>query len=422
MYKKNFLFAVCLVFIFLPLVVCQAATVSAPTIVSIQKISSNECFINGLTKSGTDVFIFLNGAFVGSAVVKDQPGAASSNFVYQLKQKTSLEKKVVTALARDSKTLVISDYSAPMIITAETNQTGSGSETKTLSAPTLISPNTATIIGKSRPTIIGYTVGGTNVEIFIDEVYAGETGTTSDSLITANFSFVPDRDLAVGQHQVFAVAKNEKEQRSTASELLTFNIEDKLPAPILEEPIANQDNLYKPLFVGLTYNQTAVFVYVDDKLAGQAKVEKKEAGVTSFAYQVQEPLTKGGHLVYTVAIDQRGKESDHSNYVYFFAGERTAAETASSDDSVNKTGGDDLSPILDNQKDSATADDGGMINESKEKQGALKWNVVVFLGFLIAVIAWIFWVNRELIKEKRKRNQDQEKAKESEKKQTDKLI
>lgn len=420
MFKKNILFVVCLVFIFLPLVVCQAATVSAPTIVSIQKSSSNECFINGLTKSGTDVFIFLNGAFVGSAVVKDQPGAASSNFVYQLKQKTSLEKKVVTALARDSKTLVISDYSAPMIITAETNQTGSGSETKTLSAPTLISPNTATIVGKSRPTIIGYTVGGTNVEIFIDEVYVGETGTTSDSLITANFSFVPDRDLAVGQHQVFAVAKNEKEQRSTASELLTFNIEDKLPAPILEEPIANQDNLYKPLFVGLTYNQTAVFVYVDDKLAGQAKVEKKEAGVTSFAYQVQEPLTKGGHLVYTVAIDQRGKESDHSNYVYFFAGERTAAD--SSDNSADKTGSDDISPILDNQKDLATADDGGMINESKEKQGALKWNVVVFLGFLIAVIAWIFWVNRELIKEKRKRNQDQEKAKESKKEQTDKLI
>lgn len=422
MLKKNLFFVVCLVFIFLPLVVCQAATFAAPTIVSIQKISSNECSITGVTKSGTDVFIFLNGAFVGSAVVKDQPGVASSNFVYQLKQKTSLEKKVVTALARDSKTLVISDYSAPMIITAETNQTGSGSETKTLSAPTLISPNTATIIGKSRPTIIGYTVGGTNVEIFIDEVYVGETGTTSDSLITANFSFVPDNDLAVGQHQVFAVAKNEKEQRSTASEPLTFNIEDKLPAPILEEPIANQDNLYKPLFVGLTYSQTGVFIYVDDKLVGRAKVEKKESGVTSFAYQVQEPLTKGGHLVYTVAIDQRGKESDRSNYVYFFAGERTAAEAASSDNSTDKTGSDDLSPILDNQKDSATADDGGMINESKEKQGALKWNIVIFLGFLIAVIAWIFWVNRELIKEKRKRNQDQDKVKESEKEQTDKLI
>jgi len=426
MFKKNILFVVCLVFIFLPLVVCQAATVSAPTIVSIQKISSNECSITGVTKSGTDVFIFLNGAFVGSAVVKDQPGVASSNFVYQLKQKTSLEKKVVTALARDSKTLVISDYSATMIITAETNQTGSGSETKTLSAPTLISPNTATIIGKSRPTIIGYTVGGTNVEIFIDEVYVGETGTTSDSLITANFSFVPDNDLAVGQHQVFAVAKNEKEQRSTASEPLTFNIEDKLPAPILEEPIANQDNLYKPLFVGLTYSQTGVFIYVDDKLVGRAKVEKKESGVTSFAYQVQEPLTKGGHLVYTVAIDQRGKESDRSNYIYYLVGE--SGEPMITDQAVEEIDGsskeqesrteDELAGILKPGEDQEKNAGAGMINEARENIASLKWNVAIFLSFLLAVIVWIFWVNRELIKEKSKQNQDGN----SEENKQDKLI
>ncbi len=384
--------------------------------------SEKERIIFGSTEKGTDVFIFLDGLFVGSAQPGRELGADKIGFSFYLKRDIKLDGRTVTALARDSKTLIISDYSASVVISGESGR-ASGEGAKEVPAPTLVSPNISAVIGKSRPTIFGFARGGNNVEIYIDGVYAGDTGTTSDKLFTASFTFVPASDLAVGQHQVYAVAKNDQGQRSTVSELLIFNIGEKLPAPILEDPIINLDNSDLPLFVGLTYSNTSVFVYVDDQLIGQAKVENRDSGVTSFAYQLQQPLTRGGHLVYTVAIDKKGKESDHSNYVYFFAGENlepVITEEAVTDIAEAQNESDnELAAILD-QKGSTDKDSGGMINEAKEKQAALKWNIVVFLAFLLAVIGWIFWVNRELIKEKRKQNQSDNKSAEENKQ--DKLI
>ena len=42
----------------------------------------------------------------------------------------------------------------------------------------------------------------------------------------------------------------------------------------------------------------------------------------------------------------------------------------------------------------------GAINESQKQQGKLNVNLIIFIAFLFAIIVWIFWVNRELIKER----------------------
>ena len=49
---------------------------------------------------------------------------------------------------------------------------------------------------------------------------------------------------------------------------------------------------------------------------------------------------------------------------------------------------------------------GGAINENKIKQGKLRIDLMIFLLFFVGVLSWLFWVNRELIKEKRKQNQE----------------
>jgi cbb3-type cytochrome oxidase subunit 3 len=51
-----------------------------------------------------------------------------------------------------------------------------------------------------------------------------------------------------------------------------------------------------------------------------------------------------------------------------------------------------------------TTQQSGLIDESQEQQSKLKLNLIIFILFLIAVVVWIFWVNRELIKERRERN------------------
>ncbi len=75
-----------------------------------------------------------------------------------------------------------------------------------------------------------------------------------------------------------------------------------------------------------------------------------------------------------------------------------------------------MSDIL-KQKQAVNKGKSGMVDESKEMQGKLKWNLIIFILFLIAVIVWIFWVNRELIKEKREQNKKTE-----EKNNQDKLV
>jgi len=429
MFKKYLFFGLCfIVFGSYSFNVCRAAGIPAPTLISVSSGENQVRTIVGLTKTNTDVFIFLDGLFVGSAQVKQKRDTDASSFVYYLSQDLKTGNHTITALARDSQTFVASSYSKPATITVgftPSSNIATGS-TENVPAPILISPDVTAVIGKSRPTITGLTIGGSNVEIYIDGQYAGDTGTTTSIYRTANFAFIPTSDLSVGRHQVYAIAKNDKSERSSISELLSFYIEDKLPAPTLTEPITDENNPDKPFIVGLVRDQSKVFVYIDDKLAGQAKIENKKGDVVSFVYQPALALTKGGHLIYTVAIDQRGKESDRSNYVYYLAGE--SAEPMITDQAEEESGGsindqdekavDELAGILKSEEEKEENDGAGMINETKENIASLKWNVVIFLSFLLAVIVWIFWVNRELIKEKRKQNQ----AETGEENKQDKLI
>ena len=50
-----------------------------------------------------------------------------------------------------------------------------------------------------------------------------------------------------------------------------------------------------------------------------------------------------------------------------------------------------------------------MIDEDKTGQSKLKLNLVIFIAFLLGIIIWVFWVNKELIKERRAKYKDEDK-------------
>ena len=56
-----------------------------------------------------------------------------------------------------------------------------------------------------------------------------------------------------------------------------------------------------------------------------------------------------------------------------------------------------------------TKSDRGMINEGKENQGRLKLDLILFILFLLGVVAWLLWVNRELVKERRAQTEAEDK-------------
>lgn len=329
-------------------------------------------------------------------------------------------------------------------------------------APTLLGPDETALIGAPKPKISGLTASGTAVYIYIDGVFNGRTDILTHDSGTANFAYSPFLNLSVGAHTVWAVAKDSGGAKSGISNILHFVIEKPYPAPTLIKTTVNKNTVYeKPYISGLAKNNSQIKVYIDKKLFGEFKVKNDDSGTANFAYLPFLPLKEGRHIAYSTAVDERGKESAWSNILYFtvkrplepsislvaaseaeFVEEdktkadilktepeiikdttkptdkeikkitykeelndsektptTTAALGASSTDSIDQ---------LINQIKEDEGDISGSINENNERQGKLKPNLAIFILFLLAVISWIFWVNRELIKEKRANTEKKE--------------
>ena len=304
-------------------------------------------------------------------------------------------------------------------------------QAQTIPAPTMIEPDESVISGKVKPLIKGLIVDGTLARVYIDGVYNGKTEILAHDSGTANFAYKPFLNLAVGEHTAWAIAEDETGQKSCPSNMLKFRIEQPMPAPTIFSPVASAKTAHnRPFIVGLAKNNSLIKVFIGHKLNGQFQITNHESGTANFAYQPFQGLTKGRHLAYITATDNRGKESCWSNIVYFTVKQSaidqiTAGETIeivaeikeiesdeeesavvfSKDADIDE---DQTVEIIDNEiqqiiEDGIEEEEAsvGLINEDKEKQGKLNTNLIVFIVFLFGIIAWIFWVNRELIKERR---------------------
>ncbi|MDD4271255.1 MAG: hypothetical protein PHF50_00430 [Patescibacteria group bacterium] len=336
-------------------------------------------------------------------------------------------------------------------------------EIKPSPAPTLIAPNQTTITAKVKPLIIGLTKSGSLVKIFIDGVYNGKTEILNHESGTANFSYTPFLNLSRGWHEVYAMAENKTGGASKKSAVLRFNIELPMPAPTIFKPVVNKDtSSNRPFIVGLAKNDSKIKVYIDKKLNGEFEVKNHPSGIANFAYKPVKLLERGSHLVHAVAVDKRGKQSSWSNPVYFSVKNSAIAQSAveeksdtvasikepeatvkvnsetpiiskssgevekksdelteiktEADKAINKlirqdqAGLDEIKSLIRGDKAEKTSAGQGMINEGKSNQGKLKLSLVLFILFLVGVVAWLLWVNRELVKERRAQNEAEEKT------------
>ena len=421
-----FVFIILLVFSILPINFVSALTVIAPTIVEIDQEKDGSLLrplITGLTVPNTEVLIYINGELVGEAVVNES-NTNTDNFYFRPQEPIFIAGDyVVMAIAKDKTSLILSDVSPEKKFTITA-----------LPAPTLIIPNEKTVTAKTKPLIAGLTKSNSWVHIFIDGVYNGKTANLEHESGTANFAYKPFLNLSIGQHSVFVFAEDEHGRQSGKSNILNFTIEAPLPAPTIFKPIVkSQSEAKSPVIIGLAKNDTKIKVFIDEVLDGEFMVKNDESGTANFVYKPFASLTVGNHLVYVTAVDDRGKESFWSNIIYFDIGSEPIISPVAvfeKPETVEEpvVKGDEAefdvldSPQEDLDKDKKAEDDldlseieeildldqgekekaGGAINESQNQQGKLSINLVIFISFLFAVIAWIFWVNRELIKERQK--------------------
>ena len=430
-------------------VVSADIDVKKPIIVSVNQNGAryiNRPMITGLSPANTEVLIYVDGEYDGNAQTNiEQTG--TDNFYYQIKQDLREGTHTVSALAKDRTSLKLSEFSLIEIFTIES-----------LPAPTLIEPNEDAITGKVKPVITGLTVNNTFVHIFVDGKHNGKTEILEHTSGTANFSYKPFLNLTTGWHTVWARSEDASGRVSPASNALRFYIENPMPAPIVIKVDLRGSKYNQPLITGLSKNSAKIRIFIDHQLNGEFLVANHPSGTANFNYKPFLELSSGQHIIYATAVDVRGKESIWSNIVYYNVGTQVVVKGISEKfidgevmkdedeisvidiedkingikekeddaisldenketedfideiDSEDATINTDLKDILNFDQSSTSTEEGGLINESQEAQAKLKLNLVIFIVFLFAVIGWIFWVNRELIKEKREQNkQDKEK-------------
>ncbi|RLC38268.1 hypothetical protein DRH27_02690 [Candidatus Falkowbacteria bacterium] len=439
-----FLFVFLIFFVLVPISFLNAKAGDVPIIIRVEQIGGeylNRPLIKGLTLSNTEVMVYIDGVYLGDAHVNVE-NTPTNNFYFQPVKAIDPGEHVVSAVAKDKTSLTLSSFSGEIVF--NTNHL--------LPAPTLIEPSEDIARGRVKPPIIGLAHDDTLVHVFIDGIYNGKTEILSHKSGTANFVYKPFLNLNVGKHSAWAVAEDLAGKKSEKSNVLYFTIEESLPAPIIYSPVVNSDTVYnKPFIVGLAKNDLIINVYIDHKLNGSFLVNNNESGTANFAYKPFLSLTGGNHLVYTTARDIRGKESHWSNLIYFNISSPMAPaisleaaleepivkseiiepmeeidsffqepvsppeeseseqvdileeETSVTDDKVM----DEIGEIL--QQTETGEEETGAINESKEQQSKLKLNLIIFILFLAAIIAWIFWVNRELIKERKAQSDEEDK-------------
>jgi len=445
------------------------AEVAAPKII---KLVGGENFIMaGVASAGSEILIYLDGNFVGQVeteIVLEQI-ETSFNFQYRGDQKLADGTHTVMAVAKNKTSLVLSAPSDEVKFTVNL-----------LPAPTLVAPDETTITAKTKPLIVGLTRSDSLVKIFIDDIYNGKTGILNNESNTANFAYKPFLNLSRGWHNVYAIAEDNTGRVSQMSEILRFNVELPMPAPIMLKPVVNKNTFAgEPFIVGLAKNDSKIKVYIDKKYNGEFEVKNHSSGTANFAYKPVKSLARGNHLVYAVAIDKRGKPSGWSNVVYFSTMSAAIAQSAQEEksdtvavieepeevagvkaeapvisessgviekksdkqatvqpeqtDAIKKLSQQDeaglekIKSLIGNNTGEKTKASQGMINEDKSNQGKLKLSLVLFILFLVGVVAWLLWVNRELVKERRAQNEAEENAEKDKNDplvggQTDKLL
>jgi len=421
------------------------ADVIKPLIASVRadSYSGAQPTIAGVQAAGTDVLIFINNIFFGEASTQSS-GNQTDNFYFYLDESLRAGNNYIQAAARDRSSGKISERSEVYVYPV-----------KAVATPLLIAPDFQKPSSNPRPVITGLTNSGTKIRFWIDNVYNGETDFVFHSSGTANFFYRPFLNLTPGRHFVSAQAIDADGARGGLSEPKEIIVEYPLPAPVILGVVENLNFSGQKVFqiIGLAKNDLDVKIYIDRLERGSFRVVNNPSGTANFHFQSSALLRPGRHLIYAETVDRREKVSPWSAPYIFtrqesplitteaasstYAESWPAAEetvilqeekiSAPEKDQADKektayAGSGSGSPeeflapkTFNTSTDQELAELVNKVNKPLDKsqveeararkaQSRLRVNLLIFIGFLLAVIGWVIWVNRTLIKERQNKS------------------
>jgi len=350
---------------------------SAPTLLAPNKntvTSDVKPMITGLSESDTTVHVSIDGIINGNTGIINNE-SVTADFAYQPFLNLSVGQHQVWAVAvsQDGRTSKLSNV-LKFNIEAP------------LPAPTLFAPVVNSSSTQASPFIVGLSKNDSLVKVFIDGNLDGEFIPDAHISGTASFAYQPFLPLVHGQHRIYVTATDSRGKVSAWSNSVDYLVGEPIISPVAaEEEIAvlSSEGVFgtdfKDLIILAQFFQLdpSVSLSVDQSLALEKILSDEE---------LLQKLSPGDKA--DLRALARAKISEDSGI-------------DTPEDSEEVISG--LDEILGEEQEIAE-EQSGLINEDKERQGRLRWNLVIFILFLVAVIVWIFWVNRELIKEKQEQD------------------
>ena len=242
----------------------------------------------------------------------------------------------------------------------------------------------------------------------------GESKVGNHESGTANFAYKSKSALTVGNHFVYVTAIDVRGKESDWSNVVYFDVTtpikiqakisdaavteksetDSEPVQKEEQEEGQEEDARETISDKETLQDFIVFA--------ELYQEDKSIRLNDSQYQkLKELLDRKSELA--VTSDEISKLSDLLKSKDSESGNKEAGNVVEDRNGESKDGLDSAEATS-----SKSVSTGGLVDESKNKQGKLGWNAIVFMMFLVSVIAWIFWVNRELIKEKKEQESNSE--------------
>ncbi len=360
--------------------------------------------IEGFAKSGSFVHIYIDGIYNGkTAIVEHQSGTA--HFSYKPFLNLTVGQHSMWAVSEDLKGRK-SPVSRVVKFRIE----------KFMPAPTIYKPVINQHTDWQRPFIVGLSKNNSHVRVYLDHRFDGEFAVRNDKSGTANFAYQPTQNLKSGKHFVYVTALDARGKESQWSNIIYFDISQVYRKPTAKQAIISESGVSEDREQSETVSkidsqnkQIADFLVFaelyekDNDLRLSNKQYKELAKLLNTETDLnigQKDLTSLQKLLESQNIAVKNKSAENKNI-------------AQNKENKNELDNKKLQDILNNDSSSTEDKIAGDINENKTQQDRLGWNAFIFLLFLAAVIAWIFWVNRELIKEKQAQNEEIDQEKEN---------
>ncbi|PLX20423.1 hypothetical protein C0584_05785 [Candidatus Parcubacteria bacterium] len=296
-----------------------------------------------------------------------------------------------------------------------------------------INPSIKTFL---NPLVFGETEANTRVLVYLDGEYFSDAEVLNFG-DKAKFNFFVNELPREGLHKIFFISQASNGVLSPPSKELDFYITKKIDLP----KIINISTGENPMIFGKSENENTVDIFIDGQLFSSIFIPYNSNN--TFSVDLGN-ISKGAHNASFIARDAMGRKSLKTESLAFYISsegskgpennqeEYTEAENSTASkqnensnnttypeisskaeteevvvegvDNINtttSTSEDLLSSELEdiNTSEDQETQEGGALNEDGEKQSDLKWNLIIFLSFLVAVILWIVWVNKEIKEE-----------------------